>query len=541
MERFLLLIVSLILFSLILFHYLNISTFNNVTKKTENNILYDNSHVALVSPPKEIIINENNLSCHTTPTRCTSNADCQLCLEGLASCQEFNETVILEINDNQKLTVNPGERYCLALDNRRARSCNPNTGTWILRHVDNDNFALICHCDMPGLVTQLNIYDDCTFAVGCKPHGVIADINTTPLVCLCETGFVPEISNTNTPYCRPKVMRNVMLAPNYYLRPRCQSGFLPANHPVFNTVYRQQIGANVCLPDPCSVDPLTGEKHEGYVLYQPTGGADKDRLVMCICDIEKNLYPVYSVNSMIDAQYTKNDSEIANYCIKPLTVQKNEVRSDIKVFWARNSLKSDADMVFQVNHRHVHKPYHVLLYGRLTAHPNVNVETSFLLKFQIHSAYVMASVNNKIKDIFQWYWNFNYLRNAYDHCPIPGKGQCYENIDCNDSVLCYDVWCITNRRVTLKYRNTCYFYRKSRHYEDVGDVKQVCIWNYPTFYYTNDVPVTFFINGLGPSGEGVYTDHDIRRFYFTSTLQTVPESQYNTLIQLLATFPHYNS
>nr|QNN89546.1 PIF-1 [Pieris brassicae granulovirus] len=198
-------------------------------------------------------------------------------------------------------------------------------------------------------------------------------------------------------------------------------------------------------------------------------------------------------------------------------------------------------MVFQVNHRHVHKPYHFLLYRRLTAHPNVNVETSFLLKFQIHSAYVMASVNSKIKDIFQWYWNFNYLRDAHDHCPIPGKGQCYDNIYCDEEPMCIDVWCITNKRVRLYYRNTCYFYRKSRHFEDVGDVKQVCIWNYPSFYYTNDVPVTFFINGLGPSGEGVYTDHDIRRFYFTSTLQTVPESQYNTLIQLLATFPHYNS
>lgn len=533
------LLLSLLLVCLVVAHSFNALRYP--MRLDDNLTLYDNTRVPLLDPPKEILINENDLSCHRVPTTCRSNADCQVCLEALASCQEFYETVILEISDDQQLIVNPGDRYCLALNNKSARSCNPLTGTWMLRQVDSGgNFALICHCDMPGLVTQLNIYDDCTFPVGCKPHGIIADVYSYPLRCVCEVGFVSEISETGTPYCRPRVMRDVMLSTAYYHRPPCQDGFLPADHPALNPWYRSQIGANVCLPDPCSVDPLTGEFHDGRVVYEETGGADGKALVMCRCSVESNIYPVYSANSMLNARYSESDFEIANACIKPLTVDRREVRSDLKVFWGRNSLKSDADMVFQVNQRHVHEPYRVLLYRRNQhPHPIVELTTEYIFKFQLHTAYVASSVHSSHRDVFQGYWHLNYMRTHINTCPLPGIGECRNPLSCGN-ITCTRNPCIGST-VTSSYRPRCFFFRRERQFDDVGTVGQICIWNYPTQYSSDNVPVTFYINALCATDGGYGVNDDVRTFYFTNTASTAPPHEHSTLITLLATYPFYNS
>nr|AIU36858.1 ORF75 pif-2 [Cydia pomonella granulovirus] len=536
---FTLFVVTLLVLLTILAHWSNVRLYATTHNLHTDTPIYDNTHVPLLDPPKEIIINENNVSCHKTPTPCISNADCQLCLEGLASCQLFNDTVILEIDDNQQMIVEPGQKLCLAIDNRSARSCNPNTGTWMLRQVDNINMALICHCDTPGLVTQLNIYDDCSFPVGCKPHGIIADINSSPLTCLCENGFVSELSDTNTPYCRPQVMRDVMLDPNFFHRPPCRDGFLPAEHPAFDQVYRRQIGANVCLPDPCSVDPLTGVRHEGRVVYEVEGGADGGELVMCRCNINDNLYPVYSVASMLNTVYTEFDREIANACVKPLIVGRRDVRSDLKVFWGRDSLKSDADIVFQVDEHHVYEPYRVLLYRRITHHPTLDLTTSFILKFQLHTAYTVSAMDSNQRDVFQGYWQLNHARTSNNTCPLPGIGECRNPQTCGNITCTYNP-CIGNS-VVLGYYSRCFFFKANRRFDNVGTIAQVCVWNAPTYYNSDNVPVTFYLNALGATDGGYGISNDVRTLYFTNSGATVPQSQFNTLIQLLATYPYYNS
>ncbi|AKN80729.1 per os infectivity factor 1 [Diatraea saccharalis granulovirus] len=515
---FYLLLLSIILFCLVLYHTENLRLM--LTADAADIVWYDNSGVPVLNPPREIIINENAQSCHVTPTRCNTNADCQLCSEVLAACQEFHETVILEINDTEKLIVQPGDKYCLALDNRSARSCNPNTGTWVMRHVDNENFALICHCNRPGLVTQLNIYEDCDIPVGCRPNGIIADINTSPLVCSCENGFVADMSETYTPFCRPRVLRDVMLDPQFFHRPPCRDGFLPADHPAFNQEYRRQIGANVCLIDPCSIDPLTGERHSGHAFYE-------SGLVMCQCPIENNLYPIYSSESMLM-------SNIANFCIKPLTVDRHSVRSDLKIFWGRDSIISDTDIVFQVNRTNVKDPYQILLYSRLTPHPTVNVNTSFILKFQINSALVRSSLHNDRIDVFQTYCHLVMHRTNINACPLPGIGLCRARQTCGN-LVCTNHPCIGNI-VANSYRNTCFFFRVDRYYTDLDStVPQVCIWNYPSAYPTNNVPVTFFINALGT------VNTDARTFYFTNTSETASNNQHSIIIGILSTYPFYNS
>lgn len=332
-------------------------------------------------------------------------------------------------------------------------------------------------------------------------------------------------------------MRDVMLEPDFFHRPPCRDGFLPAEHPAFDTVYRRQIGANVCLIDPCSIDPLTGEQHQGRLLYDATGGADGGPLIMCRCNISDNLYPVYNVSSMINSQYTETDWEIANYCIKPLIVGRRDIRSDLKVFWARNTLKSDADMVFQVNEQHVHEPYRVILYKRITDHPTVNVSTSFVLKFQIHTAFVLSSVVSDHRDVYQGYMQLNYLRTNVNMCPLPGIGECTNPQSCGNITCRYNP-CIRST-ASVGYRSNCFFFRTNRRFDDVGTIGKIGIYNSPSSYSSHNVPVTFFLNALGATDGGYGIPNDVRTFYFTNTRETVPESQYSTLIQILATYPHY--
>ncbi|AAP85700.1 ORF_63 [Adoxophyes orana granulovirus] len=530
----LLVAVGIVCFLLVLVHVANIKLYTDI-EKFDKITLYDPSMTPRLDPPLEIILNPNNVSCHKNLTPCSTNAECTVCSESLAMCQEFMEDVILQLSDKddtELTTIKAGSRLCLALDNRRARSCNPTTGTWILREINN-NLSLLCHCDRPGVVTQLNMYDDCTFPVGCQPNGMIVDIYTSPIMCVCDNGYVPELSETNTPYCRPLVMRDVMLSLDFYHRPPCRDGFLPAQHPAFDVTYFRQIGANVCLPDPCSYDPLTNERHNGRVLYIEDKG-----LVMCQCSAEESLYPVYSSGSMLNAQYTEFDWVIANACVKPLKVDRRSVRTDLKVFWARNSLKSDADIVFQVNIEDVHEPYRVLLHRRLTPHPVIsNLSTSFVLKFQLCSALISETLHSDERDVYQGYWHMNFLRTNVNTCPLPGEGECRNPTQCGNVTCSYNP-CISNV-VGTGYANRCYFFKATRNFEDLGRIDQICVWNSPSHY--DRVPVTFYINALGTTDLGYGAVNDLRTFRFVATSDTVSGQWYNALNQLLATYPLYRS
>nr|AMQ35619.1 PxGV-Corf7 protein [Plutella xylostella granulovirus]AMQ35736.1 PxGV-Korf7 protein [Plutella xylostella granulovirus]AMQ35853.1 PxGV-Morf7 protein [Plutella xylostella granulovirus]AMQ35970.1 PxGV-Torf7 protein [Plutella xylostella granulovirus] len=502
------------------------------------------NNVEIINPPESIVLENNSLSCHEVLTPCSTDADCQLCREGTAKCQEFLEPV--QIDDAH--TIQRGEKYCLALSNKGSRTCNPYTGNWMLRRVEEGVYSLLCNCLVPGIVTQLTIYDDCDFPVGCKPNGSIINLHTTPLTCECDDGYVSEISDTGTPYCRPKVLRDVVLDPNFFPRPPCPAGFVPADHPALFRFYRNQIGANVCVPDPCSIDPISGERHNaGRLLYSENGGQDGGPLAMCVCDIEQNVYPVYSPESMIDTAYSNCatdvncDSEITNACLKPLIVDRKEVRSDLKVFWGRNSLKSDAEIVFQLNFLQAHSKYTLILARRTAPHPQEpNSRTLSVLKFMLTTAYTRDSVFSPQKDIFQWYWNYNYRRtHNSNNCPLPGIGECRNPQQCGN-ISCTTNPCIMSI-VSNSYRNQCYFFKANRTFQDVGEVQQICVWNSASFYEKNNVPVIFYINARMALESGYGVTNDYQRIYFVNSESTVPENQYDTLASILDTFPLYRS
>lgn len=264
----------------------------------ENNnyplLLFDNAHVPLIEPPSEIVIEGNAHECHKELTPCTTHSDCNVCREGLANCQLFDEDTIIQFNNNDNddddnhVVIKKGEAYCLALNKERARSCNPHTGVWLLAETHN-GFALLCSCLRPGLVTQLNMYEDCNVPVGCAPHGHVESINTNAIRCECDEGYVSDYNAaTDTPYCRPRTVRDVMYDEHFFPRAPCADGQVRLDHAGLNDFYRTQFRlGDICVVDPCSVDPISGRRTSGRLFS--TAYADGRQINGCNCSIDDGL------------------------------------------------------------------------------------------------------------------------------------------------------------------------------------------------------------------------------------------------------------
>jgi hypothetical protein len=202
---------------------------------------FDNSDVPLIQPPTEIVIDGNQYECHKQLTPCSTHQDCDICREGLANCQYFEDRTLITIThddgEQQEFTIEPGESYCMALDRERARSCNPNTGVWILAE-SPVGYALLCSCLTPGLVTQLSLYHDCDIPVGCQPNGQIISINERPMRCSCEVGYVADFNaDTQTPFCRPRRIRDVIQNSEFFPQAPCPQGYIPIEHPGLDPEY----------------------------------------------------------------------------------------------------------------------------------------------------------------------------------------------------------------------------------------------------------------------------------------------------------------
>ncbi|AKR17436.1 PIF-1 [Mocis latipes granulovirus] len=525
---------------MVLLHAVNL--YNNmepVIVPEDELVIYDNSRVPEIEPPKIITIEENELSCHETLTPCATDATCQLCQEALAKCYTFTENVILELPNGDTQVMQPGESFCLALDSKQARACNPHTGTWVMRQVDTSNYAIICHCDFPGLVIQTTIYDDCDIEVGCRPYGRLASLYTTPLECECDNGYHPD-RNEHAPFCRPSVVRDVRADPAFFHRPPCRDGYVSTRHPGIHEDVRRNFEFEVCIPDPCSIDPVTGEHHEGRLVHYTNQAPFNQSITMCMCDLQFNLYPVYSLYSILDQHYG-NDTVMANACIQPLTVSRHRdaVRSDIKVFWGNSSVKSNADMVFQVNTIDVKLRYLPLLVRRTTQHPRQNLSTDFIMKFQITSCYFQIVSNSDVKDIYQYWWDYNFKRrHNNNNCPLPGVGQCHRTCTTgNVSTRCNP--CINNT-VESSFRQQCYFVRQTRLVDGFGEIGQLCMGNTATYYKRGDEPVTYFLNGLFALDYGYGRPKENQTIYFVKSSECLADQQYQNVAVIMDSYSWYS-
>ncbi|UZE89717.1 PIF-1 [Parapoynx stagnalis nucleopolyhedrovirus] len=413
-------------------------TFVNVIDINNEEIFYplitfDNENVPLIEPPTEIIIEGNTHQCHKSLTPCVTHGDCNLCKEGLANCQYFDEDAILQLyndeNDEEvRVLIEAGESYCLALDRERARSCNPNTGVWLLAETET-GFALLCSCLRPGLVTQLNMYEDCTVAVGCAPYGHVENINVHPARCVCDEGYVSDYdAHTETPFCRPRTIRDVMYDESFFPRAPCIDGQVRLDHPAMNDFYRSHFRlGDVCVIDPCSVDPISGQRTSGRLFYHVTNNGVE--VSGCNCPADDGLIPMFNRHTATTGMVDQKDLTVANACLRPFNVHLLSLRHvDYKYFWARNDHNSvaDADVIFQANENQLsHERYRAILYPLLRHHPDVVEITPAnmgVLKISISYDTILKDVNIP-SSIFRFFKNKE-PNTSEPVCFFPGVGRC---------------------------------------------------------------------------------------------------------------------
>ncbi|ABC74953.1 per-os infectivity factor [Neodiprion abietis nucleopolyhedrovirus] len=378
-------IIVILIFVCIFFIYMFINNFTNyrIDDTIDDEItLFKNLDTDILKlPSDEIVLETNPTTCHTELTPCTTDGDCFECQELLAKCQSFEEEVQIEIGSTT-LVIPPNESYCLAIDAKKSRSCNVYTGKWVLVETDT-GLGLICSCLYPGLVTQTDIYSDCDVSVGCNNAGVISNLYTSPLTCDCNDGYVADTAN-DQPICRPRQIKDVIYDTTLFPREPCPDNYISVAHDGLDESYRQQfILSNICIPDPCSIDPITTQTISGYgqIEYRYI---DEDIVYFCNCSAQTGAFGINIGDSMLKT----NSYNLSNACIQPLSKQY-ELGDDawIKWFWGRSNPLDvcDVDFTFRLAKTYFKDAYHQIL-------QNV-VGDMGTLKFALQETYYNTSVD----------------------------------------------------------------------------------------------------------------------------------------------------
>ncbi|QDL57028.1 PIF-1 [Dione juno nucleopolyhedrovirus] len=492
--------------------------------------MFDTNSVPLINPPGEIVIEGNNLECHKTLTPCVTHADCNACREGLANCQLFDEETIVQMRDadgnEQPITIRAGESYCFALDRERARSCNPNTGVWLLAETET-GFALLCSCLRPGLVTQLNMYEDCNVPVGCAPHGRIADLNGD-LRCVCNEGYVSDYdAATETPFCRPRTVRDVLFDETFFPRAPCADGQVRLDHPGLNDYYRRYFRLDdVCVVDPCSVDPISGRRTSGRLFHNTL--ANGEVVNGCNCPAVDGLLPVFNRHTADNGMVRRGTRTVANACLQPFNVHMLALQHvDYKFFWARpdHAEVADADVVFQATVAQLSdQRYRTMLYPLLTPHPDTAGTTlagSGVLKISV--SYDTALKNMTLPASLFVLFKLKERSTSQPVCFFPGEGRCIVvNSDaCIRRHGNVQVW--TAETFTNSW---CVFSREGA---------SIKIWSRAGRYPRGNAPAALRLRGFFLNNE-----RERNTVRVVSTGDMVSNAQIDTLTQILETYSNYS-
>lgn len=264
-------------FGNVLYTYLNFdfpNRSNNKLRRYENaklrHIEYNPMTNISLSNTKVCDPSKNVVEC----TMGTVPNECFDCTNINTECRHFDTDIPVE--DDMGLLLHhvpantaPDRGYCIEIDNDKAnRSCNPNTGSWVLvkRDPEASAFSFVCKCKYPGLVTQATISGDCNVDVACGNYGKLDSVLVDPrheanCMCQLERGFVPD-RRADGPYCRP--LRFTELPKD----PEIITSFphrIPLTHPAVSPKFRSQFTVVTArhLINPCKIDALTGAPVEG--------------------------------------------------------------------------------------------------------------------------------------------------------------------------------------------------------------------------------------------------------------------------------------
>jgi Per os infectivity len=522
-------IIFLIFIIVVLYNYVSLLEFAQ-TVPTPPLPRFDNAHVSLITPPSEIIIEGNEHECHKQLTPCTTHLDCDVCREGLANCQYFEDKTLITVRDPNDgvteitVTIEAGESYCLALDRERARSCNPHTGVWLLAESEV-GYSLLCSCLTPGLVTQLSLYHDCDVPIGCQPHGQIASIFETPIRCTCDTGFVADFDAvTQTPYCRARNMRDIIFSQNFPQQP-CDPGYIPITHPGLDPYFRTQTAQpSLCVIDPCSVDPVSGRRHSGFLASIIIDNLD---VGYCVCPIASNLFGVY--NNQLN-MVRQSAHPIVNTCIQPFNVAPGRLlRVEYKFFWGHlDRTYSDEDIVAYVHPNDVsHERYRRMLFDfRNPPHPNIELMPGELKIMKFSTSFSIRHDNNGDARRHNLYTRYLLLAGRVtEPCFFPGpEGRC---------ITRNHHWCI-RRHTTAQVGSAefftdhwCYLSRDDNHLRVWSDADR----------YRNEFPVVMRcpVNFATDSLNRDMTTVELVRYFDMS-----PSPSRNLMVELLSLYANYS-
>lgn len=511
-------------------------TFVNVIDINNENIQYplvifDNENVPLIEPPSEITIEGNSHECHKSLTPCITHGDCDLCREGLANCQYFDEDTIIQLhtsNDEEyQVLIKAGESYCLALDRERARSCNPNTGVWLLAETPI-GFSLLCSCLRPGLVTQLNMYEDCNIPVGCAPHGYIENINSNPTRCVCDDGYISDYNNTTeTPFCRPKTVRDVMYDESFFNRWPCANGQIRLDHPAINDFYRSHFRlGDICVIDPCSVDPISGRRTQGRIFHHINN--NNVEINGCHCGAMYGLIPIYNRHTARTGMIKQSDIIVANACLQPFNVHLLSLpHVDYKYFWARSDHDdiADADLIFQVSENQLsHERYRAILYPILNPHPDVTEITSPNVRVMKISMSYDANVPSSTELVPSIFRSFKRKEQRINEpCFFPGIGRCSvaRSNECIDRNARAQVW-----TAEVFTNSWCFLSREGAN---------IRIWSNASRYRRGDAPIALRLKGFF-----LNDDRERNTIRAVTVRDVTSDEEIDALTQVVATFPNYS-
>lgn len=215
----------------------------------------------------------------------TKDFECFQCRQMFSACVHFEmDTPIYDSISGNRIITMPHNKsadtgYCLRIaSDRDRRSCTAKFGgQWVLMNSgsggagsDNEQaYLFVCHCANENLFTKSTLYGDCDVFVGC-PNGKIANNGwdkLSDIECDCDDGYTKIISAMSpnrftmghAAAAAAETMDTNMLAlscvrNNVFQEAGIVSGI---DHRFVDPDY---VGYGLAwLPDPCSIDALTGK------------------------------------------------------------------------------------------------------------------------------------------------------------------------------------------------------------------------------------------------------------------------------------------
>ena len=286
---------------------------------------------------------QNNIDCpiskdYTQLKICDpSNVDeCTNCNQGLYSCVNVSNDNPYKVKDDQGNNYNiPNGNFCLP-PIYETLPCNQYSGVYVLRKINNNEFAWTCECKYPFLLQNAGSLGNCTYEVACG-----ANVNSQNHL-VCPTGAT---------YCTPGTTWNNSTGgsqwdPKYGVC-QCDTGLMYKDYSN-GDVYRKECITDTCTPGitvdisdnkSCTCPERTSVSYTGYTGYvsyiacpnssmrtglctddsplclpdpcNPHGYWDNENAT-CTCDQNNGWYP-----------YTTENSIMNQICFQPCSDQNN--------------------------------------------------------------------------------------------------------------------------------------------------------------------------------------------------------------------------